>query len=232
MLGKIAHRLLRLVPRGLVVPIASGPLRGCRWVVGTGVNSVWLGSYERAMLTKVQAELHAGDVFYDVGAHAGIYSLAAARATGEHGTVVAIEPNQTNAIHFTRHMALNRVGSVRLIVAAASEAEGIATFSMGPTDYEGRLNPKGDVPVKTIRLDDLGPAPDVIKIDVEGHEADVLRGANRILHSDRPAIFIAVHDDRARQQCLELLEAHEYEVEWLDAEDLVARPRKLAARLS
>jgi FkbM family methyltransferase len=195
------------------------------------VNSVWLGSYERIMLTRVQAELRAGDVFYDVGAHAGIYSLAAARATGAGGTVVAVEPNQINAAHFARHMALNSVDSVRLIEAAASDASGVATFSSGPTDYEGRLNPTGDITVPTVRLDDLEPAPDVIKIDVEGHEAAVLRGAGRILHVDRPVIFIAVHNDGARSQCLEILEANEYDVEWLDPGELLARPRKLAARL-
>jgi len=184
------------------------------------------------MLTRVQAELRAGDVFYDVGAHAGIYSLAAARATGARGTVVAVEPNQTNAAHFARHMALNQVGSVRLINAAASDSAGVATFSAGPTDYEGILNPTGEIRIATVRLDDLEPVPDVIKIDVEGHEAAVLRGAGRILHVDRPVIFIAVHNDAARAQCLEILDANEYDVEWIEPDEALARPRKLAAKLS
>lgn len=206
--------------------VVSGPLRGYKWVVGAGVHAAWLGSYERLKVTQIQATLKPGGVFYDIGAHAGIYSLAAARAVGESGTIVAVEPNQVNVVRFARHMDLNRIRSVRLLPAAASDAVGTAIFSRGPNNYQGRLQPDGGLEVPTIRLDDIEPAPSVIKIDVEGHEASVLRGARRVLEVDRPVVFIAIHGTAARAQCLEILEAHDYQVEWLEANELVAHPRR------
>jgi len=224
MVGKVIRLPLRLIPPGSIVRILSGPLRGCRWIVGAGVHEVWIGTYERAKVSRVQASLRAGDVFYDVGAHAGIYSLAAARAVGDTGTIVAIEPNPINAAHFVRHMELNRVKSVRLLSVAASDTVGSATFGRGPNSYEGRLQPQGQLAVETIRLDDIQPAATVIKIDVEGHEANVLRGAEHILDRNRPKVFVATHDPQSRAQCVQILEAHDYQVRWLDANDLFAFP--------
>ena len=226
MVGQVIRLPLRLIPPGLTVRIVSGPLRGDKWVVGAGVHGVWLGSYERMKIRRVQAALKPGDVFYDIGAHAGVYSLAAARAVGEGGTIVAVEPSEVNATRFARHMDLNRIGSVRLIAAAASDTVGGATFSRGPNNYQGRLQADGDMVVGTIRLDDIEPVPAVIKIDVEGHEASVLRGARRILELDRPVVFVAIHGSEARARCSQILETHDYEVEWLDSSELVAHPRR------
>jgi FkbM family methyltransferase len=224
MVGTLIRLPLRLIPRGFIVRILSGPLRGYRWIVGAGVHEVWIGTYERAKVSRVQASLKPGDVFYDVGAHAGIYSLAAARAVGERGTIVAIEPNPINGAHFARHMELNQIKSVRLLAAAASDTVGSATFSHGPNSYEGRLQPQGQLAVETIRLDDIQPAPSVMKIDVEGHEVNVLRGAEHILDRNRPTVFVATHDPQSRAQCIQILEAHDYQVRWLDANDLFASP--------
>lgn len=225
MAGNILRLPLRLIPRGLAMPVVSGPLRGYRWIVGSGVHGVWIGSYERTKLLRVQAALSPGDVFFDIGAHAGIYSLAAARVLGEGGAIVAVEPNSANAARFVRHMSLNGIDSVRLIQAAASDVAGRATFSEGPNDYEGRLDPEGEVAVETVRLDDIQPAPSVIKIDVEGHEAAVLRGARRILDVDRPVVFVAVHGAAQHSECVQILEKCGYDIEWLDLDELVARPR-------
>jgi len=126
-------------------------------------------------------------------------------------------------------MDLNGIRSVRLLPVAASDAVGTARFSSGPTSYEGRLQPQGDLVVETIRLDDIEPAPNVVKIDVEGHEASVLTGAKRILDHDRPIVFVAIHGSEARSQCVQILESHEYQIEWLDANELRAHPRHRAA---
>jgi len=83
------------------------------------------------------------------------------------------------------------------------------------------LQSDGDIVVETIRLDDIKPAPSVIKLDVEGHEVSVLRGAKRILEVDRPVVFVAIHDSEARARCIQILETHDYEVEWLESSELV-----------
>ena len=79
--------------------------------------------------------------------------------------------------------------------------------------------------METLRLDDIEPPPAVVKIDVEGHEAKVLLGAKRILDLDRPVVFVAIHSSEARLQCVQILEEHNYHIEWLDTTELVARPR-------
>jgi FkbM family methyltransferase len=225
-IGKVIRLPLRLIPPDFTVRIVFGPLRGYKWVVGSGLHSVWLGTYEARKIEAVRAVLKPGDTFYDIGAHAGVYTLAASSSVGDGGTIIAVEPDALNAQRFTRHMSLNLIPSVRLIQAAASETAGEALFSRGSNGYENRLDATGNVRIRTIRLDDLKPSPSVIKIDVEGHEASVLRGATRILAVDRPIIFVATHSSGAGTECNQILESSGYAIEWLEADELIARPRR------
>jgi FkbM family methyltransferase len=231
-LRNLARLPLRIIPAGAVLPILSGALRGYKWTAGSGVQSVWLGWYEAAKMRALQSTINEGDIFFDVGAHAGVYSLAAARRLGVRGFIVAIEPSTENAELFERHMRLNGVSRYRLIRAAASDKAGEARFNRGLSTYEGRLNAAGDVNVPTIRLDDIDLRPSVIKIDVEGHEAAVLVGATRILEADRPIVFVAVHTSEARNDCVRILDTNGYEIKWLEPDELVAHPRRINSATS
>src|SRR5579864_334767 len=71
LLGRILRLPLRLLPRGSVVPILQGPLRGRRWIVGSSTHGCWLGSYENGEQKILQASIRPGSVVYDIGANVG-----------------------------------------------------------------------------------------------------------------------------------------------------------------
>ena len=87
---------LRLAPRGRAVPILFGPARGLRWVVGVGLHGCWLGTYEWHKQRRFAREIKPGEVFFDIGANTGFYTLLAAKRTGTGGIVHAFEPNPRN----------------------------------------------------------------------------------------------------------------------------------------
>src|SRR5690242_8873726 len=127
-LGRLIRLPLRLVPRGVVLPILAGPLRGKKWVVGTGPHGYWIGTWEWDKQRLVQKLLRSGDSFFDVGANVGFYSLLASRLVGSAGRVVAFEPLPRNVQALKEHLRINRVRNVTVWEAAVSEAEGWASF--------------------------------------------------------------------------------------------------------
>src|SRR5260370_34744466 len=86
---------LRLLPRRLAIRIRQGPAQGMNWIVGAGIHDHWLGTYERDKQSAIVRFAKAGMTFYDVGAHAGFYTLTFSRLTGAAGRVYAFEPLQS-----------------------------------------------------------------------------------------------------------------------------------------
>lgn len=144
---------------------------------------------------------------YDVGANKGQMALLFAKLVGPTGHVISLEPAPSEFAFLQRNIDLNRLACVRPLQLAAAETEGNLTFTYTaehPT--EGRLltfkpdyaSPVGsEFSVRTVPLDDLlkdSPAPDFIKIDVEGAGAAVLRGARRILTQSCPGIYLEPHN--------------------------------------
>src|SRR5690348_14247261 len=136
---RTARIVLRALPRSTVMPILSGPMRGQRWIVGAGVHSCWIGVYERRKQAELARVLRPGTCFLDVGAHAGLYTLLAARLVGPTGSVVAIEPLPSNVRILRRHLELNRLHNVTVIEAAAGAKAGPGRFTSGDSSYTGRM---------------------------------------------------------------------------------------------
>jgi FkbM family methyltransferase len=214
-LGRLARLPLRCIPRAMVLPVLSGPLRGSRWISGAADHGCWIGIYERAKQRLFTANIAPGSVVFDVGAHVGFYTLLASILTGERGTVVAFEPLPANLEHLRAHLRLNDIANVRIIEAAVSETDGAAWFKSGPTSTTGGIAETGDWKVKLVALDSLVagrkvPPPDVIKMDIEGAEAAALRGAREILVKHKPLIFLATHSAAIRDECCRFLSSIGY----------------------
>jgi FkbM family methyltransferase len=181
-----------------------------------------------------------GDVVYDLGANVGFYTLLAARLAGPTARVVAFEPVPRNLGYLRRHIALNQCENVTVVAAAVSDRSGTARFRDGPAHtvgtlardgggYDGGGYDGGGYDVEVVALDAYpGPAPRVIKIDVEGAEADVLRGASRLLQEVRPIVLLSTHSTALRRECLGLLRDADYSVGPMggDAADLIATPER------
>lgn len=153
---------------------------------------------------------------FDVGAHIGYYTLLFSRLVGPEGRVVAFEPSPRNLPVLRWHVARNGCANVQVEAVAVSDETGAARFAAGTGSGTGRLAESGTVEVRTIRLDDYvdagGPMPDVLKIDVEGAELAVLRGAVGVLRDARPAILLSTHGADVHRACIGLLREHGYEL--------------------
>lgn len=149
-----------------------------------------------------------GDVVWDVGANVGLFSFAAAGLSRPDGRVLAIEPDPWLAQLVKRSAALNPDlgGRFNVLQAALTERAGDAVLHIArrgrAANYVAGFSPSSQtggvreaLAVRAVTLDALldgWPRPDVLKIDVEGAEASVLRGARRLLHEVRPRILCEV----------------------------------------
>ena len=234
-LGRILRLPLSLVPKTAVVPILHRPLRGKRWIAGSGIHRLWLGSYEPFKMVFAADLTHPGAVVFDIGANVGIYTLLFSDRVTASGRVVAFEPSPRNVVYLEKHLALNGASNVDVVNAAVSDIRGYSAFDATSGSCTGHLEPSGGLLVRTTTIDHFvessGLRPSLIKVDVEGSEADVLRGATGTLRSTRPQILLATHSADIKQTCTDLLVEWGYQVDELSdgstvfADELIARPR-------
>ena len=222
-LGYLLRLPFALIPEQCVVRIVQGPLRGRRWITGAGPHGLWLGSYEVAKQKRLLELLQPGQVFFDIGANAGIYTLLFSKAAGRHGQVHAFEPLPENLVFLERHVAMNRADNVRVHPLALATSRGKARFARSPSRFTAHLASDGELEVDAIPLDDFVfadkyPLPNLIKIDVEGGELAVLKGARRLLAEAPPAIFLATHGLEAHDACVKHLHSFGYRIEGLNHE--------------
>lgn len=222
--GKVLRAFLRPIPGNFTVFILQGKLRGRKWIKGSGTNGFWLGTFELPKQKLFGEYVRAGDVVFDIGAHAGFYSLLAAELAGSRGKVFAFEPLPRNFEFLKRHIKMNGFSNIEPINAAVSSTEGHSFFNTGENSFTGCLSKKGGLSVKTVSIDGLAgrkqvPLPDVMKIDVEGAEADVLKGASGILEKARPVIFLALHNKEAYDNCINLLGSLGYRIKYIKEGD-------------
>lgn len=209
--------------RETVVPLAHGEWRG-RFVVRDGREHIQRAAavsgrfYEAEMLEDLRGRLPRGAVLVDVGANIGNHTLFAAGVC--EARVVAFEPSPSLAEHCAANLALNGVKDrVILRQEGVGAHSGRARIVPGPVGNAGmtrlELNDAGD-DVDVVSLDEslatLGLVPTVVKVDVEGMEVDVLRGAEQTLRHHRPALYVEAADAEALAAVRDVLEPLGYEV--------------------
>jgi FkbM family methyltransferase len=201
-------------------PDVAFPVRlpfGVWWLVrkdytGTIVRQ---GRFENAEFAFVKRFLCPGMTVLDLGAHHGIYTLLASKCIGPTGKVISFEPSPRERQALLQHTRLNRCRNVLVeglaLGAEAGEAD-LFVVEGTQTGCNSLRPPASDVPpiwspvrVSVVRLDDwleekkIGSI-DFVKIDVEGGELDVLRGAQALLtRRPRPVFLIEVQDMRTLQ---------------------------------
>jgi FkbM family methyltransferase len=174
--------------------------------------------------------LRPGMTFIDVGANDGLYSLFAARRVAPTGRVLALEPSLREFSRLEKNIHLNKFTGILPLRLAVSDREGVGTLCVAGFGHEGQ-NTLGDfaydieragteqVPMTT--LDQMVDrydlqAMDVLKIDAEGAELAILKGANSAIAKFRPLILLElveaalVHQFASRQAIINLLESAGY----------------------
>jgi FkbM family methyltransferase len=213
-----------LIPPTAQVPVLFGPLRGARWIVGSGNHVCWLGLYEYRKQLALKRMVAPGSVFFDIGAHVGFHSLLASRVVGPAGRVCAFEPFPRNQGYLHEHVRLNAASNVQVIEAAVANRAGVESFAAQGT-YMGGLRESGGLSVRTVSIDALLeegaiPPPDYAKVDVEGGELRVLEGMRATLTTHRPTLFLATHSADLHRDCVRLLVEMGYVVRALGGGDL------------
>ncbi len=213
--------------------IRAGALQGRRWVIASGSRFV-KGTYEPIQSEAFQRLIRPGSVVFDVGAHVGYYTVLSSVLAGTRGQVIAFEPLPANLKYLRRHLKLNDCANVRVLTNCVGEGSSIARFDDSHGTGVGHLANDGTLEVQVRSLDEMVesgelPIPTFIKIDVEGAELQVLKGAERLLRRHRPTLVLSTHSDDLDRTCLERLSEFGYDVEHLEADVLVARVKMAAA---
>ncbi len=134
-----------------------------------------------------------GMTIVDIGANIGIYTQYLAAIAGRNGSVYAFEPSKVNCARLRGNVQSHH--NVTIVEAAVGERSGTAGLYLSDkTNVDHRMYDSGDgrekVNVALVKLDEyfpVGTRVDFIKIDVQGHEYSVLKGATR-LFGDNPQI--------------------------------------------
>ncbi|WP_026915725.1 FkbM family methyltransferase [Christiangramia portivictoriae] len=220
MFGMLLRLPFLLIPKKMVIPILSGPLRGKKWIVGSHNHSAWLGTYERSQTLTFLDKCKGQKIFWDLGAHSGYYTLLF-KTINSNSTIYSFEPIESNYINFERHLKLNNLNKVFLIKKAVSDKEGSFKFARG-NSVGGKLSETGDMTVPVVKLSSLLKKgaiefPDVIKMDVEGAELQVLEDIKFILMSEiKPIIFLSTHGKYIHDACLDLINSMSYKITPID----------------
>lgn len=162
-----------------------------------------------------------GDVVIDCGANIGTHAVAFANLVGPAGRVYAYEPQRRNFLMLSGNVALNGLDNVFCRQQAAGDVDGQLAmpplpsadthFNFGGLPKEG--TPDETVPV--VRLDSLAlSACRLIKVDVEGMEAEVLNGARDLITRCRPLIYVENNSAESSKRLGPLLNAIGYRAWW------------------
>jgi FkbM family methyltransferase len=211
------------------VEVQSGPGKGLlvtlnpRWE-----TALWQGSYEAPVQAILQSLLGPSKVLYDVGGGTGFYSLLAGKL-GSHAVV--FEPDGFNAECIRHNVEINgltsqifvfemavfsHTGMLRMESASQDRGHGNAHVVVS----EMAVPNLAEIPCT--RLDDFieeHRVPDVVKIDVEGAESEVLKGAQILFGDVRPYLICEIHDSSNAEVVRQLLGKLGYESRWLGSPD-------------
>lgn len=209
----IAGVLLRIVRLLRRLGGRSGDLVRCRragldWELdlneGIQLSIYLFGAFERSTTRALRRLIRPGLTVIDAGANIGAHTLPLARRVAPHGRVIAVEPTCAAVTALRRNLALNPEldGCVTVVHAALGSGDAAAAgsyYASWPIGGEGDVHPKhrgrriSASGARAATLDELADglaSVDVLKLDVDGHELQVLRGGSRALRKYRPAIAL------------------------------------------
>lgn len=175
------------------------------------------GVFEPNEMTWYAGAVQQGMTIIDAGANAGLYTMLASRRVGTDGRVIAIEASPREQGRLREHVLLNGLENVTIVPRAVGDQEGAGQLRIAQWPHAGQ-NTLGDFVYRGVETQMYAPVDittvdrivaeleldrvDLIKIDTEGADAKVLRGAMMTLKRYRPGVLIEVNDPTlAHQGC-------------------------------
>ena len=202
--GRVIRALLRLCDSRRL-PSVYGPLMTVRAADATNRFALLgtLAEDYRDVHTQIMA-MPAGECFIDIGANLGLFTMVASHHLGPDGRVIAFEPNQTTFADLAGNLAANGCTNVVTVCAGVSNATARVAFDPGPAGHSGiaRISDTGSsaimvlgsAQVADLILNVAGGRRITIKIDVEGHENQVIEALMPLLGEAQVARMIVEVD--------------------------------------
>jgi FkbM family methyltransferase len=197
--------------------ITEGPAKGLVFPVKLPQDKqMWIGTWELEFAEELRRRITKGSVCYDIGGYKGYYS--GVMALGGASEVLVFEPVPKNAQKIKRLIDLNTALPITLFEKAISDKVESAVFKIMEEETMGKLSSSGfqtdensitEFIVDCVTIDSLIEkgikVPDFIKIDVEGAEELVLKGALKMLMEYKPTLMIEIHSREIGERCQEIL---------------------------
>ncbi|WP_052808095.1 FkbM family methyltransferase [Methyloterricola oryzae] len=210
-------RVLQSVVMTLRSVLGKGPLTevtraGIRWRLDLreGIDfAIWLlGSFEPETVRAYQRIIKKGDVVLDIGANIGAHTLLLAEAVGSEGRVIAFEPTDYAFSKLMQNCELNpqlrmqiSCNQLMLVGSESKSRDTPGLYSSWPLKYDealhgvhqGRLMPISGAAVRCLDsvVNSIGiDRVDCIKLDIDGHESDMLKGGSETLSRWHPSIVM------------------------------------------
>ena len=195
-------------------------------------RSLAYGTWEPQVVDTIIREVKPGSFALDIGAHIGFYSLLLSKQVGPHGRVVAFEPFPPNFEVLQENLQLNGCKQALAIKKAVMDCSSELVVSVpddeplpGAFSVVGTGGPR-QIAIEAVSLDhflsDNSEPVAFIKLDVEGAEERVLRGAGKTITSFHPTILLEVHHGPfppEQHPAVAILQAHGYSLTWIDRLD-------------
>jgi FkbM family methyltransferase len=213
-------------------PIQGGPLKGKFISVDPSrVRAYLLGDYEPQVTRVITDYCRAGMIAFDIGGHNGYFSMLIADLVGQQGKCIAFEPMPANQTCIMQAIEKNQYLNLQMEPIALGQSDGQASFFFHDNSLMGRLGhlvPSSDreefgrfynVQVRSVDsyvAENHFIRLDFMKIDIEGAEFELLRGASSTLHHFRPVLLIEIHTfapvDIHARPFLDALQQYSYQV--------------------
>ena len=161
-----------------------------------------------------------GDTVIDIGANIGTTVLSMSKNVGKTGKVIAFEPQQLMSQCLNTNLTLNDITNVDVYNIALSSKDGWAKLNDSEYIESGHYGEAGisehGTDIKTMKLDDLKlNSCSLIKLDIEGHEWEALKGGNAFLSEYRPVIYMEAKNDlKSTEECLKWLMENNWKCYW------------------
>lgn len=173
---------------------------------------IFSNQFEEDIISFITSNLQAGDCFIDVGANIGLFSLLASPVVAADGLVLSFEPTGDTFKRFDENIRHNGITNINAHKIALSDHEGVAAFNVSTDGHDAfnsfALPQHGDnyreetVEVKMLDwfFDKMEPYKNriLMKVDVEGWEYNVVKGAEKILRELSPVIVIEFNDENTK----------------------------------
>jgi FkbM family methyltransferase len=176
------------------------------WLDPMAYSDFIVGAYEPGCVSALREHLSEGSVCVDVGANLGYFSILMSQLVGKRGRIIAFEPMPDTVQTLRENIDVNRLENVIVIEAAASDKSGSVQLLSGASERAAKTasmvgyrleGPARTTLARSLCIDDYfagsTPFPDLIKIDVEGAELVVLKGARETIARSRPTLIVEIH---------------------------------------